>query len=114
MAQQGHEWLTSHPGGFNPQGKTLQQDGWAPEAVWMFWRDNSLAPAKNRTPDHTAHNPVARRENYRKISNCSTFLRCAELANITCEAKQHDNKATAQEILGADFRVFWIPDLCCS
>jgi hypothetical protein len=34
----------------------------------MLWREKSLAPAGNRTAVHSAYNPVAKCENYRKAS----------------------------------------------
>jgi len=62
--------LTSHPG--YPQEKdnspSDQQDEWAPDGVWMFWREKSLVPAGNRTADHSTYNPVTKCENYIQIS----------------------------------------------
>jgi hypothetical protein len=50
----GDKWSFSRPAHFILGERTVvpieQEDRWAPEQVWMFWRrGKTLAPARNRT-----------------------------------------------------------------
>jgi hypothetical protein len=49
LALNGGEYSASCPGCFTPGEESLvptgQEAGWAPELVWMLWREKSLAPA---------------------------------------------------------------------
>ena len=54
------EWSTSCPSCFTSWERTPipteQQNRWAPEQGWTFWRKKSLAPT--RIPGHSADSPV--------------------------------------------------------